>query len=288
MKKFFAVCLTVLALAGAAGAEDDPMNQRLFRVADATYTTLGKAVGDLKTQKFILVGEHHGQESHHRTQLMVLKALFETGARVAVGLEMFRSDSQNSLDRWAAGDMSDRDFQAVYYDNWNFAWPFYSAIFEFAKANHIPLIGLNVPREITRQVARQGFSSLSDEQKRKIPPVVCRVDQEYMDFIKKAFGAHAHGQLDFNNFCEAQLVWDNVMAVHALDFIQANPQHVMIILTGVGHAWKRGIPDQIRQRSSLPVSVIMPEIPDHIEPGLVGHDEADYILLDRHTRDQRS
>ncbi|MCK7512360.1 MAG: ChaN family lipoprotein [Desulfobacterales bacterium] len=40
-----------------------------------------------------------------------------------------------------------------------------SAIFEYARAQRIPMIGLNVPREITRQVARGGFQSLTEAQR---------------------------------------------------------------------------------------------------------------------------
>jgi len=59
-------------------------------------------------------------------------------------------------------------------------------IFEYAREKRIPLVGLNVPRDVTRQVALEGFQSLSRKDKARIHSVTCRVDREYMDFIKRA------------------------------------------------------------------------------------------------------
>jgi len=52
------------------------------------------------------------------------------------------------------------------------------------------------------------------------------------------------------------------------------------VITGNGHAWKRGIPEQVRSLSEkTPVRVVLPHIPGHIEPAAVSHADADYILL---------
>jgi uncharacterized iron-regulated protein len=193
---------------------------------------------------------------------------------------MFRAESQSALDKWTNGKMKERDFRKVYYDNWTSSWSLYSMIFAYARERRIPMVGLNVPRDITRQVAMGGFQSLSKKDKKRLPQVTCRVDREYMAFIKKAYGAHAHGQLNFTYFCEAQLVWDKVMAINALEYLKVNPKLSMVLLAGTGHAWKRGIPDQIRQRSQLPYAVIFPRVPGYVEPGVVSEKDADYIMLD--------
>ena len=106
------------------------------------------------------------------------------------------------------------------------------------------------------------------------------MDPDYMEFVKSAHGAHPHGGMNFDYFCEAQLVWDKAMAVHALEFLDFHPGRTMIILTGTGHAWKKAIPEQIRQRSPLDCSVILPEVPGAIEKGRITSDDADYLILD--------
>ena len=236
-----------------------------------------KALGE---KKIVLVGEHHTTASHHRAQLDVIRMLHKAGVKVAVGLEMFRRDSQVELDRWINGDLDPVAFEKIYYDNWTYPWPLYREIFEYARKNKLPMVGLNVPRDITRQVALAGYQSLSDDQRRRLGDVACRVDKEYMDFIRKAYGGHGHGNMNFLYFCEAQMVWDNAMAVYALEYLKSNPERVMVILAGAGHVRKQAIPYQIRSRSDLAVAVILPEVPGSIDSATVDSGDADYIFLD--------
>ena len=280
MKHLFAATIALLMLTSSVWAGENLEDVRLFEVAKNKETSLAQALPEVSQAKVVLVGEFHNRKSHHNAQLLIIKALRESGISLAIGLEMFRAESQNALDRWVTSRINERDFQKVYYDNWNFPWPLYSHIFAYAREMEIPLVGLNVSRGITRQVARGGFQSLSKEQRAALPHVTCRVDREYMDFIKKAYGAHAHGKLNFTYFCEAQLVWDKVMAINALAYLEAHPKLAMVLLAGTGHAWKRGIPDQISQRSKLPCTVILPQVSGHIEPGAVTHKDADYVVLD--------
>jgi uncharacterized iron-regulated protein len=252
---------------------------QILDLSSGEKTALKKSVEQLKLNRLIIVGELHSNKEHHQMQLAVIKALHDAGVKVAIGLEMFRQDSQEDLDRWISKDMSPADFHTRYYDNWNYPWPAYSMIFEYARKNKIPMAGLNVGREITQQVAHQGFDSLSEDQKGKLQDVVCLVDEEYMEFIRKAFGDHSHGKMDFIHFCEAQLVWDNVMAIHALEYLRSNPERVMVLLTGIGHAFKPGIPTQIKRRSDLPHVIILPETPGYISSDRMTLEESDFLIL---------
>ena len=258
-----------------AGAADQ---KHVFSTRQRERVHLRDVLGRISPPHVVLVGEHHGRIAHHRGQLEVIRQLHDAGMKVIVGLEMFRSDSQWALDQWIAGDIEESRFKKIYYDNWTFDWSAYAIIFRYARENGIPLIGLNVPREITRQVSRGGFESLSPEQKGALRDVTCRVDDAYMDYIRKAYGAHAHGNLNFEFFCEAQMVWDNVMAINALDPLKRHKDTVLIILTGVGHAQKMAIPEQIHKRSEFPVTVFLPEVPGILDANTIGLSDADYLL----------
>jgi uncharacterized iron-regulated protein len=279
MKRFLLYGISIILFFGLLGAKPSPSSYRIYDLHQGKETPMPEVISELKKNRIILVGEHHSNKNHHLAQLAVIQVLKDAGVQVAVGLEMFRSDSQKALDRWIAGEIDEKEFQAIYYDNWNFPWPTYSMIFDYARDNGVPMIGLNVPREITRQVSREGFKSLTDEQKGKLSNVSCRVDEEYMNYIKKAFGGHGHGNLNFTYFCEAQLVWDNVMAVNALDYLQKNPDAVVVILAGTGHARKGAVPRQIRNRSKVPYAVILPEVKGGIDPDTIDTKDADYIML---------
>lgn len=275
----FAIVVSAALASIAATAEGPSSGFRFYRVDQAKEVPSSEAVAHLSRQRIILVGEHHSREDHHSAQLAVIRALQEAGANPAIGLEMFRKQDQQALDDWVAGRIPESSFEKIYYDNWNFDWPLYRPIFLYAREHRIPMFGLNVDRSITRQVAREGFKSLGEDQKGSLSDVVCRVDSEYLEFIRKAFGEHGHSGRNFEYFCEAQLVWDTAMAIHALEFLGGHPDKTAVLLAGSGHARKGGIPRRIKERSDLPFLVMLPEASGSIEPGQIDEKDADYILL---------
>jgi uncharacterized iron-regulated protein len=129
-------------------------------------------------------------------------------------------------------------------------------------------------------VAARGFDSLSSEQKAALPGVRCSVDRVYEEFIRRALGDDAHGQQYFRTFCEAQMVWDTVMAGRVTDYLDRHPDRRMVVLAGHGHAWKRGMPAQaLRKSPAVKVTVILPELPGMLERGNATTDDADYLWL---------
>jgi uncharacterized iron-regulated protein len=267
-----------LAVAAVTAAIDTGNRPMLYDIALRMERPLSESIDTLRKHRMILVGEMHDAESHHALQLEVIRTLHEAGVPVAVGMEMFTADRQPMLDLWVSGAADSEAFISAYYEDWNFPWPLYRGILSYARDESIPVVGLNVSRAITRQVAMEGFQSLTDEQKGILPEVSCRVDDRYMGFIRSAHGMHGHGNLDFAHFCEAQLVWDKAMAIHALRYLEANPERVMVVIAGKGHARKLGIPAQVREISSIPIAVILPHVPDEIEPGRVKTEDADFII----------
>jgi uncharacterized iron-regulated protein len=91
---------------------------------------------------------------------------------------------------------------------------------------------------------------------------------------------HGHGGKNFVYFCEAQLLWDQVMARTIVEYQKKNPGKTVVVITGNGHAWKRGIPEQVRfLNEKTSVKVVLPHIPGHIDPSAMSPADADYILL---------
>ncbi len=259
-----------------SGAAD----QVLLRLSDRKAITLQEAISDWKSVKAVLVGEVHSEKRHHEIQLEVIKALHEAGLPLAVGMEMFRRESQEMLDKWVQGTLSETAFIRAYYDNWSAPWPLYADLFHFAREKKIPLIGLNISRELSRQVAEGGFASLNEKQKKELPPVSCAVDEHYRKFIQRAVDLHGHHTMNFNNFCEAQLLWDTAMAWHTVQYLRSHPHRTVVILAGNGHAWKPGIPKQLEALSDYAYRVILPELSGRSERDSTTVQDADYLWLD--------
>ncbi len=275
-----AVALAVLAV-HAWWTPPLPRPERLLRTADGAAVTLAEALPDLLGAEVVFVGELHDQPAHHRAQLQLMQAFHEAELPVAVGLEMFRADGQALLDRWVAGAIAPADFVLAYYDHWNFPWAYYGEIFVYAREHGIPLVGLNVPTETVRQVAQHGYASLSPEAVAALPPVRCDVDEVYEGFIRKALGMHDARGRSFTNFCEAQLLWDAAMAANLLAYREANPGVRLLVFAGSGHAWKRGIPEQMGRLGAAPVTrVVLPELPGRVDRRSEPQGDADYLWLD--------
>ena len=281
MKRFrlLIIILTLLALFFFLRGHASTV-ERIHRVSDGKILSLSELTKDLIESRLVFVGEIHTFKRHHHMQLQTIRALKEAGAPVAIGLEMFRRDNQTNLDRWVAGELSEREFQKIYYKNWNYPWPLYRDIFLYARKYKIPMVGLNVPPEVTRQVAREGFASLSPKQRGDLPVVTCRVDPEYMAFVRRSLGMHGHGGMEFTKFCEAQLVWDTAMAWSLLRYLEKSPEATVVVVAGSGHSWKLGIPAQIQSRSTVPFRVILPEVPGRVELENITVNETDYVWLE--------
>jgi uncharacterized iron-regulated protein len=258
-----------------AGCQDGGV----VRLKDRATIPFDRMVGEASKSRVIVIGETHDNKAHHDLQLKIIRTLHEGGLPLAVGLEMFRAESQEMLDKWWRWGMPTEQFEALYRENWGMPWPLYRDIFLYTRQKRIPLVGLNVPREIIAKVAREGYGSLTEAERKRLPPgITCTVDEAYRSFIRRTFTEHARASgRSFDHFCEAQMVWDTAMALYAFDYLDKNPGSRIVILAGSVHAWKRAIPRQIAtMRPDVTVSVILPD-PDG-KGGLTVED-ADYLVL---------
>lgn len=281
LRKFLLFFLTILFFQLCFQIKTYADGIKVFRTEDKKNISYQQMLSDLKKVDIIFVGENHDQGIHHRMQLDIIKTFKDIKLPVAIGLEMFIAENQNILDRWVTGYLSTDDFIKAYYENWNFPWYLYRDIFLYLKKYEIPTIGLNISPEITRKIARSGFPSLSKDELSKLPPETgCAVDEQYMKFIRRAYAMHGHNNKNFIFFCEAQLIWDRVMANNVFEFFMKNSDKKIIVLAGNGHAWKRGIPEQIANLSKkISYRVLLPYIPGYIDPQNITHRDADYILF---------
>jgi uncharacterized iron-regulated protein len=255
----------------------DSTGRRIIRIKDGETTSFQEMVNDISAARIIFIGEQHDDPSHHKTQLDVIKALYEKGKPLAIAMEMFKRENQHELDAWIKGEIPEKKFIPLFLRNWGGGWGLYRDIFLFSREKKIPLIALNVPEEITRKVGRTGFQSLSDEELAKLPPgVTCELDQQYMDHLVRIFMFKGSIEKSFFFFCEAQVLWDQSMAWYLSDYMKNNPERTVVVLAGAIHAWKYGIPKQTRRYISDEERVIIPDLP--VEEESISVNDADYLV----------
>jgi len=268
-------CAVLFAVMTATGHDS------LIRVSDRKAVTFDAMIRDAVRSDVIVVGEIHGDPRHHALELEVIRALHESDTPMIIGMEMFRQSNQKDLDAWTQGTMPVDRFVPIYYQNWNQHWKFYEDIFLYAREHGIPMAGLNIPDEVAKAIARRGFSTLSSDERKMLPPgISCTIDKSYMEFIRRAYAGHDQGDAKtFQYFCEAQMVWDKSMATNLIAFMKENPGKKAVVLAGVGHAWRRGIPEQLSLLSGYRTQVILPVLPDQADPKNVSVEDADYLVL---------
>ena len=254
--------------------------QWALRLADNQVISFASMFDEIRGTQLIFVGEIHDRKEHHAAQLDVIKEFRQSGVPLAIGLEMFPAESQNDLDQWVAGKLGLDDFIKLYNREWKIPWPLYRDIFLYAREQQIPLVGLNVPRAIIHKVAQEGFAALSPEERKMLPAgITCNVDPAYRAFIQKAYMmGHAVNDKSFDYFCESQMLWNKSFGWHLTEFLRRNPGRTVIVLTGLGHAMKAGIPEEMASGTRFGYKVLLPELPGFDRHVLTTAD-ADYLLL---------
>ena len=101
----------------------------VVRLKDRATIPFDRMVGEASKSRVIVIGETHDNQAHHDLQLKIIRTLHEGGLPLAVGLEMFRAENQEMLDKWWRWGMPTEQFEALYRENWGMPWPLYRDIF---------------------------------------------------------------------------------------------------------------------------------------------------------------
>lgn len=227
-------------------------------------------------KKIIYVGEGHDKFEHHRVQLEIIRSLHGKDKNLAIGMEMFQKPFQKALDDYIAGLIDEKEFlkKSEYFKRWGFDYNLYREILMYAKDNKIPVIALNVRKEIVSKVAKEGIHSLTEEEIKEVPEDMDLSDTEYMTRLRGYFERHKNPEdRNFDFFYQAQVLWDESMAHNLNEFIQKNPEYQIVVIAGVGHmAFGSGIPKRAFRLNNKEYSVVLND--DSIENNI-----ADFVLL---------
>lgn len=236
--------------------------------------TLDHAIGKAAGKKIIYIGEYHDRYAHHAVQLEVIESLHRMNPKLAIGMEMFQRPFQKAVDDYISGAIDERTFlqKTEYFKRWTFDYNLYKPIIDFAREKKIPVIALNQRKEITEKVSGKGLDSLTDEERKEVPEQMDFSDDEYRGRLKKIFDQHrGSGKKNFDFFYQAQVLWDETMAISIDEFLKKQPDYRMVVIAGGGHlAYGSGIPKRAFRRNSLPYFIILndgeadPEIADYL------------------------
>ena len=144
-----------------------------------------------------------------------------------------------------------------------FDYNLYKPILDFAREEKIPLVALNIRREIVAKVSKSGLDSLSDEEKKEIPQQMDFSDNEYRDRLMKVFKMHQNSRdRNFDFFYQSQVLWDESMAQSIDEFFKKNQDFQQngqfVVIAGGGHIqYGSGIPKRTFRRNGYEYAVIL-------------------------------
>jgi uncharacterized iron-regulated protein len=249
----------------------------------SALTDVDGLVARLADKRVVFIGEVHDRFDHHLNQLDIIRGLHKIHPNLMVGLEFFQQPFQRFLDAYIAGDLDEKEMlrETEYYERWRYDFRLYAPILRFAREKGIRLVALNVPKEITSKVAREGLASLNDQERAQLPREIDRSQKAYRARVKAAFDQHpkdGHTGKEpeqFENFLSAQLLWDEGMAAQASQYLIQYPDSPMVILAGGGHiVYGDGIPARLARRLPVDIATVMNLTETSIRPGI-----ADFVLL---------
>lgn len=242
----------------------------------ALLRTLSDVIGAASDKRIVYVGEHHDQFSHHNIQVQVIRALLRKDRKIAVGMEMFQRPFQKALDEYIAGTISEREFleRTEYFKRWVFDYNLYKPILDLCRAEKIPVVALNLRREITEKVAKEGMDALTEEERKELPTQMDMADDEYRARLRQVFNQHRGSEgRNFDDFLQAQVIWDETMAESIDRYLKDNPDRCLVVVAGGGHlVYGAGIPKRAFRRNGLPYTIILND--NNADPSI-----ADFIVL---------
>ncbi len=262
-----------LVMSGCQGKDQSSMRihqewdgWRAGQVLDAKTgqpVPMDKWLEGLATYDTIYLGEEHHNRFHIDAALTVLRSLVGQRRRPVLAMEMFGWDGQPALDHYLVSKESPRaEFleRVLWKQNWGGAFEDYEPLVQFAKEHELPLLAMNPPKALIRQVVRQGLVQVKDtpewRQWGMHEETIVDAPAYRLRILSQLQDCHGGGSPeDYQTMYAASMVRDEGMAktlVAALKRIQAEAGSVqgpVLSYTGGGHVqYGLPVPNRVARR----------------------------------------
>ena len=211
----------------------------------------------------IYLGEEHHNRHHIDAAITVLQSFVDQGRRPLLAMEMFGWDGQPALETYLTSqDLSRATFleRALWRQNWGGPFEDYEPLVQFAKDHQLPLIAMNPPKTLIRQVVKLGLAQARqqpDWDQWGMTGETIVDDSVYRDrILSQIQDCHGGGSPeDYRTMYEASMVRDEGMA----KTLAASHQKIrsgsdrrdgpVVSYTGGGHIqYKLPVPNRVARR----------------------------------------
>jgi len=210
--------------------------------------------------RIVYVGETHDSPASHDLQLEILTHLQQQNPqKVALAMEMFTPEQQETLDRWTGGNLTEKEFikEVKWYQNWKMNFAYYRPLLIYARDNRIPVIGINAPKDLVSAVGMVPIEEQPEEIRQRLP------DFDFGDPYQRAmataiYADHPVSDAMKDGFLRIQTLWDESMAENLVNYLQSQQgqdKQVMVVAGGNHVSYGFGIPRRAFRR--LPLNYLL-------------------------------
>ncbi len=238
---------------------DQPAVGDIYHLTTGIKVTREEMLAALPDARIIYVGETHDNPASHRLELQVLEAVLDQHpGQVSLGMEMFNHEQQAVLDEWVAGKLSEKEFLKTsdWYGVWSQDFRYYRDILNFARDHQVPVIGLNVTKQLRQKVGMSDLEALDEATRAQLPEMDLN-DRYQRAMTEAVYADHSHGGKMLDGFLRIQTLWDEAMANAVANVMRdKGPGYRMVVMAGGNHVrYGFGIPRRVFRR--LPISYVM-------------------------------
>lgn len=264
--KFLCMCL-ILSLAETANAATPTVKDIVIvSSAENNQISVQDMAEKLTGYDVVFFGEFHDQDVLHELEYDVLKHLYAAyGNKLVLSLEMFEADSQNVLNEYLAGQISEEEFLKK-----SRPWPRYKTdyrpLVEFAKEYQLPIIAGNIPRFLAAKLAKEGtLANVEIQHKQYLPAKTYAPEGNYKEkftaYMSNRNGTMRIPQERINQVYAAQCIKDDKMAESIFNYLLNDPNRMVYHVNGCFHSdGYLGTVEKLRALDpSLKVGVITPK-----------------------------
>jgi uncharacterized iron-regulated protein len=258
-----------------------------------TPLTPKELVTNFEPGSVVIISEIHDNTQHHQNQITLLKALADRDnfarpqkpTTLSLGMEFFEYPIQPLLNQFLQNQITEPDFlKAIQWGSQDFGQ--YRQQVLTPPQHGGTTLALNAPKILTRHVSLQGLKNLPNDLQKLMPPQFALGNDLYFERFKGVMSSHVPPE-KLKHYFASQSIWDDTMAWKATDYIQNNPEQILVMIVGDFHvSYGGGLPDRLRARTQAPIYTISQvdlqglssqEIQELIEPHPRYGARADYI-----------
>lgn len=188
----------------------------------------------------VFVGEEHYHPAIQAFELRLLQTLAQQRPqRIALAMEFLERDDQQTVDAYINKRIDHAALHTRLKASPSFR-RYYTPLLRYARRTGVPVLAMNAPRQIARQVARNGLrrtlQELPTAERAYLPASFPTVPEQYRQYFLEAVAAHHPVQGErATRLTESAFLKDMTMANTLATFLRDHPDFTVLAIAGRFH-----------------------------------------------------